>query len=176
MLPPLNCFTRCSPSPHQTASATLLFPLPFGPTMPVIPLWNSNLILLANDLNPCTSMLFKYIPHLLYILFMQFQNADICSLLLCCFLRPAFSDSVFFFSDMYRNTENLIMIRSLFTNQMIRDYFFKIRMHDFLQDSLAIKKEFLIVKVIKNELINKFFCISKTTIKIDGSYNSLTGI
>ena len=104
---------------------------------------------------------------------MQFQNADICSLLLCCFLRPAFSDSVFFFSDMYRNTENLIMIRSLFTNQMIRDYFFKIRLHDFLQDSLAIKKEFLVLQIFQNKSMYKLFCISKTTIKINCSDQSL---
>ena len=52
----------CSPSTQRTASATLLLPLPFGPTMPVIPLWNSNRILLANDLKPCISILFKYIP------------------------------------------------------------------------------------------------------------------
>ena len=28
----------CSPSTHRTASPTLLLPLPFGPTIPVIPL------------------------------------------------------------------------------------------------------------------------------------------
>ena len=35
---PRSCFTRCSPSTQRTASATLLFPLPLGPTIPVIPL------------------------------------------------------------------------------------------------------------------------------------------
>ena len=50
-----------SPSTQRTASATLLFPLPFGPTIQVIPLWNSNSVLFANDLKPCTSILFKYI-------------------------------------------------------------------------------------------------------------------
>ena len=35
-----KCLMRCSPSTHRTASATLLLPLPLGPTIPVIPLWN----------------------------------------------------------------------------------------------------------------------------------------
>ena len=65
------------------------------------------------------------------------------------------------------------MIRSLFTNQMIRDYFFKIRLHDFLQDSLAIKKEFLVLQIFQNKSMYKLFCISKTTIKINCSDQSL---
>src|SRR5699024_5774264 len=51
---------------QRTASPTLLFPLPLGPTMAVIPLWNSNVILFAKDLNPCTSILFRYISHLFH--------------------------------------------------------------------------------------------------------------
>ena len=35
---PRSCFALCSPRTHLTASATLLFPEPLGPTMPVIPL------------------------------------------------------------------------------------------------------------------------------------------
>jgi len=65
------------------------------------------------------------------------------------------------------------MIRSRFTNQMIRDYFFKIRLHDFLQDSLAIKKEFLVLQIFQNKSMYKLFCISKTTIKINCSDQSL---
>ena len=35
---PRSCFIFCSPKTQRTASATLLFPLPLGPTIPVIPL------------------------------------------------------------------------------------------------------------------------------------------
>ena len=35
--PPRRCLTRCSPSTHAIASATLLLPQPFGPTIAVIP-------------------------------------------------------------------------------------------------------------------------------------------
>ena len=52
ILEPRSCFALCSPNTHLTASATLLFPEPLGPTIPVIPFWNSNTILLAKDLNP----------------------------------------------------------------------------------------------------------------------------
>ena len=38
IFPPRNCLALCSPRTQRTASPTLLFPLPFGPTMPVIPL------------------------------------------------------------------------------------------------------------------------------------------
>ena len=38
MLPPLSCRALCSPKTQRTASATLLLPLPLGPTIPVIPL------------------------------------------------------------------------------------------------------------------------------------------
>ena len=61
ILVPRSCLALCSPRTHLTASATLLLPLPLGPTIPVIPLLNSKTILLAKDLKPCTSILFKYI-------------------------------------------------------------------------------------------------------------------
>ena len=38
MFPPRSCLALCSPRTQRTASPTLLFPLPFGPTIPVIPL------------------------------------------------------------------------------------------------------------------------------------------
>ena len=43
---------------------------------------NSNLILLAKDLNPCTSILFKYIKSSLLFL-SEIQNCFISCLLLC---------------------------------------------------------------------------------------------
>ena len=77
ILLPRSCFALCSPSTQRTASATLLFPLPFGPTIAVIPSWNLNTILFANDLNPCTSILFKYI--LFPLLYSKLLPASNCS-------------------------------------------------------------------------------------------------
>src|SRR5947199_274630 len=42
----------CSPRHHRMASTTLLFPLPFGPTKPVIPGVNSKRVARAKLLNP----------------------------------------------------------------------------------------------------------------------------
>ncbi len=61
ILAPRNDFTDCSPSTHLTASEIFDLPQPLGPTIPVIPGWNSTLTLSANDLKPCNSILFKYI-------------------------------------------------------------------------------------------------------------------
>src|SRR5215475_6364438 len=54
--PPRRCFTRCSPRTQAMASATLLLPQPFGPTIEVIPspvkmrsVWS------AKDLKPVIS-------------------------------------------------------------------------------------------------------------------------
>ncbi len=49
---PRRDLALCSPKTQRTASATLLFPLPFGPTMTLNPWPNSNLTRSANDLNP----------------------------------------------------------------------------------------------------------------------------
>ena len=58
---PRRDFTDCSPKTQRTASTTLLFPEPLGPTIQVI--LSSNLIsnLSANDLNPLVTISFKYI-------------------------------------------------------------------------------------------------------------------
>ena len=61
ILSPRSDFAFCSPNTHLTASETLLFPLPFGPTTAVIPLLNSNFTLSEKDLKPCTLNCFKYI-------------------------------------------------------------------------------------------------------------------
>ena len=43
---------RCSPNTQRMASTILDFPQPFGPTTQVNPPLKSNVVLLANDLNP----------------------------------------------------------------------------------------------------------------------------
>ena len=58
---PLKDFILCSPNTQRIASDILLFPEPFGPITVVIPGLNSNTVLSAKDLNPCISILFKYI-------------------------------------------------------------------------------------------------------------------
>ena len=45
-------FAPCSPSTHLTASTTLLFPQPFGPSSAVIPSAKEIRVLSANDLKP----------------------------------------------------------------------------------------------------------------------------
>ena len=55
-----KAFVLCSPSTQRIASTTLLFPLPFGPTMAVTPSGNS-IRASANDLNPTISSDFRYI-------------------------------------------------------------------------------------------------------------------
>src|SRR4030043_2210692 len=69
---PRRLLRDCSPIAHLIASATFDFPLPFGPTMAVIPQCfpfftklqdgkKSKTVLVANDLQPVSSILFKYI-------------------------------------------------------------------------------------------------------------------
>src|SRR5438034_3106580 len=52
---PLSDFADCSPSAHRTASRTLDFPHPFGPTTAVMPSWKFRIVLSANDLKPSSS-------------------------------------------------------------------------------------------------------------------------
>src|SRR5437868_11092011 len=53
--PPRNDLADCSPSTQRTASSTLDFPQPFGPTIAVMPSWKLRSVLSANDLNPSSS-------------------------------------------------------------------------------------------------------------------------
>ena len=64
---PRNDLTDCSPKTHLTASTTLLFPEPFGPTIHVV--LSSSLIsnLSAKDLKPVAIISFKYIDFTLFI-------------------------------------------------------------------------------------------------------------
>ena len=55
IFPPRRFFADCSPRTQRTASDTLLFPDPLGPTIHVIPSLKSNVNLSANDLNPYIS-------------------------------------------------------------------------------------------------------------------------
>ena len=61
ILLPRKDFMLCSPITQRIASEILLFPLPLGPTIAVMPLPKSRDILSTNDLNPCISSFFKYI-------------------------------------------------------------------------------------------------------------------
>src|SRR3989344_867513 len=56
---PLMLFIDCSPSAKRKASATLLFPEPFGPTIAVIAFEYSKTVFLGNDLNPAISSRFS---------------------------------------------------------------------------------------------------------------------
>ena len=80
IFPPRSIFGLCSPSTHLIASLMLLFPLPLGPTMQVIPLSNSITTGSAKDLNPCISIFLKYIYH---CSFSSIAFAAFCS---ACFL------------------------------------------------------------------------------------------
>ncbi len=65
------------------------------------------------------------------------------------------------------------MIRSFLSYQMVANGLLGIRLHDFLQDSLAIKKERLILKIVQNKTMDKLFRISKPTIHINRSNQRL---
>ena len=51
----------CSPKTHRTASKIFDFPLPFGPTIDVIPRLKSIYTLSPKDLKPFISTAFRYI-------------------------------------------------------------------------------------------------------------------
>src|SRR3990167_7015079 len=59
LLFPRMDFIDCSPRAKRNASATLLLPEPFGPTMAVVALEKSSSVFLANDLNPAISSRFS---------------------------------------------------------------------------------------------------------------------
>src|SRR6266567_3844034 len=52
---PRSDLADCSPSAQRTASRTLDFPQPFGPTIAVMPSWKLKIVLSANDLKPSSS-------------------------------------------------------------------------------------------------------------------------
>src|SRR5262249_16047699 len=52
---PRSDLADCSPSAQRTASRTLDFPQPFGPTIAVTPSWKLKIVLSANDLKPSSS-------------------------------------------------------------------------------------------------------------------------
>src|SRR5213595_2770369 len=52
---PRSDLADCSPSAQRTASSTLDFPQPFGPTIAVTPSWKLKTVLSANDLKPKSS-------------------------------------------------------------------------------------------------------------------------
>ena len=59
ILPPRSVFAPCSPMTHASASTTLDFPEPFGPTIAVTPGSKANVVGCANDLNPLSVTLFR---------------------------------------------------------------------------------------------------------------------
>src|SRR5665647_1439980 len=90
ILPPRRVLGLCSPSTHLIASLILLLPLPFGPTIHVIPSLKSIVTGSANDLNPCISILLKY------NFYTSFQRIFCCHLL--CFLFVFSRTQAYFFS------------------------------------------------------------------------------
>src|SRR5438128_5257138 len=52
---PRSDLADCSPSAQRTASTTLDFPQPFGPTIAVTPSWKLKTVLSAKDLKPNSS-------------------------------------------------------------------------------------------------------------------------
>jgi len=61
-----SVFIDCSPSTKRNASAVLLFPEPFGPTIAVMGASKRNSLFLENDLKPESVRDFKYIPTVVY--------------------------------------------------------------------------------------------------------------
>src|ERR687884_552918 len=61
ILPPRRLLAPCSPITQASASTTLDLPEPFGPTMQVTPGSNCRLVAEANDLNPRSVRLLRYI-------------------------------------------------------------------------------------------------------------------
>ncbi len=90
-------------------------------------------------------------------------------LLLRGLLGTALSKTILLFPDADHYMERFIVIRAFFPHQPIGNRLFKVCLDDLLQDSLAIKKEFLILQVLQNKPMYKLFCTSKTTINIYGS-------
>src|SRR3978361_2219980 len=60
ILPPRSDFAPCSPITHASASTTLDFPDPLGPTTQVTPGSSCKVVDEANDLKPRKVRLFKY--------------------------------------------------------------------------------------------------------------------
>src|SRR5205814_4727721 len=58
---PRSDLADCSPRAQRTASSTLDFPQPFGPTIAVTPSWILKRVLSANDLKPHSTSASKYI-------------------------------------------------------------------------------------------------------------------
>ena len=56
ILDPRSTLLDCSPNTQRTPSLMLLFPLPLGPTMAVIPSSKVSLVRSGKDLKPCSSM------------------------------------------------------------------------------------------------------------------------
>ena len=65
---PRNDFTLCSPSTQRIASLILLFPHPFGPTIPITSESKVMMDLSAKDLKPCSSIRFKNIDASIHLL------------------------------------------------------------------------------------------------------------
>ncbi len=58
LLSPFSDFALWPPRTQRRASTMLLFPVPFGPTMAVMPGWKMILVRSGNDLNPWSSIFF----------------------------------------------------------------------------------------------------------------------
>ena len=64
----------CSPKTHRTASKIFDFPLPFGPTIDVIPRLKSIYTFSPKDLKPFISTAFRYISSPILIILHYISN------------------------------------------------------------------------------------------------------
>src|SRR3990167_1602707 len=95
----------CSPSTKRKASAILDLPEPFGPTTADIDELNSKVFFLAKDLNPASSIDFKY------ILLPTFRlESSAGGFLLRVLLRLTFSLTIRFPTDRNLNSEVFIVV------------------------------------------------------------------
>ena len=64
---PLSDLGLCSPSTHEIPSAILLFPLPLGPTITLVPCSKLSMLLFPKDLKPRSVIFLRYkLSFLLY--------------------------------------------------------------------------------------------------------------
>lgn len=80
ILEPRSSFELISPRTQRMASVILLFPLPFGPTMAVIPSLKWIVVLSGNDLKPWISNDFRCMNS--FTPFLYSRRARLCRLLL----------------------------------------------------------------------------------------------
>ena len=79
-----------------------------------------------------------------------------------CLLGSAGSASQLLAAGQCAYFKNLMMIRTLFPQDLILQMCACSSLDHFLQNSLAIVKELLVLNIIQDKPVNELFCISKT--------------